>query len=84
MNQPPAPSPGATFQRPCNLSSIRPSLQALLAKALANDEQLTPNQAELYGQLCEGWQFYRASQPAHMRQQIDELVDAIGRLRVVA
>jgi hypothetical protein len=83
MNQPPAPTSGATFSRPCNLDSIRPSLQALAAKATANGGHLTPTQAQLYLQLYEGWQYYRASQPARFKGEVDGLCDAIGSLPVV-
>ncbi|MBE9159734.1 hypothetical protein IQ265_23275 [Nodosilinea sp. LEGE 06152] len=82
MNQPPAPPPGANFQCPCNLSSIRPSLLALSKKARANGGQLTPIQAELYSELCEAWQYYRPTQPPKFKGEVDGLVDAIGAFRV--
>jgi hypothetical protein len=59
-------------------------LQALAAKATANGGHLTPTQAQLYLQLYEGWQYYRDSQPARFRGEVDRLVDAIGSLPVVA
>lgn len=83
MNQSSAPTSGATFSRPCNLSSIKPSLQALLAKASSNSGQLTPKQALFYGELCIGWEYYRDSQPARFKREVDELVEAIGDLPVV-
>lgn len=84
MNHPPAPTTGATFSCPCNLSSIKPSLQALAAKAEANGGQITPIQAQLYRQLEEGWQYYRLSQPARFRGEVDGLCDAIAAFEVVA
>ncbi|MBW4486112.1 MAG: hypothetical protein KME14_26615 [Tildeniella torsiva UHER 1998/13D] len=83
MNHPHAPTTGATFSCPCNLSSIKPSLQALAAKAEANGGHLTPTQAQLYLQLYQGWQYHRASQPARFRGEVDGLCDAIGSLPVV-
>jgi hypothetical protein len=83
MNQPPAPTTGANFSCPCDLISIRPNLQALAAKAKANGGQLTPTQARLYLQLYDAWQYYRGSQPARFRGEVDGLCDAIGDLPVV-
>lgn len=77
-----APSVGATFSRPCNLESIRPSLQSLASRAKANGQNLTPIQADYYRQLCEAWEFYRQSQPAMFRSEVDDLVNAIGAFRV--
>ena len=57
MNNPHAPTLGATSSCPCNLSSIKPSLQALASKAKASGGQLTPTQAQLFEQLCEAWQY---------------------------
>ncbi len=68
---------------PCNLSSIKPSLQALAKKAKAQGGSLTPTQAQLYLQLHEAWQYYRASQPLRFRGEVDGLCDAIGDLPVV-
>lgn len=68
---------------PCALTSIKPSLQALVRQAKAQGGSLTPTQAQLYLQLCEAWQFYRASQPLRFRGEVDGLVDAIGDLPVV-
>lgn len=82
MNHPPAPATGANFSCPCNLSSIKPSLQALASKAKAQGGSLTPTQAQLYLQLYDGWQYYRASQPARFRGEVDGLCDAIGEFRV--
>lgn len=84
MNHSPAPATGATFSRPCNLSSIRPNLQALAAKAEANGGHLTPIQARLYLQLWEAWQYYRPSQPAKLKGEVDGLCDAIAAFEVVA
>ena len=83
MNEPHAPTLGATSSCPCNLSSIKPSLQALASKAKASGGQLTPTQAQLFEQLCEAWQYYRTTQPPRFRGEVDGLMDAIGDLPVV-
>lgn len=83
MTQPIAPTLGATFSRPCNLESIKPSLQALASRAKATGGSLTPTQAQYYLQLYEAWQYYRDSQPARFRGEVDGLCDAIGDLPVV-
>ena len=78
-----APPSGAAFSRPCNLESIKPSLNALAARAEASGGSLTPTQAQLYLQIYEAWQYYRPTQPASFRAEIDGLCDAIGDLPVV-
>lgn len=78
-----APTSGATFSCLCNLSSIKPSLQALASKAQSNGGSLTPTQAQLYLQLWEAWQYYRPTQPARFKGEVDGLCDAIGDLPVV-
>ena len=84
MNNPHAPTLGATSSCPCNLSSIKPSLQALASKAKASGGQLTPTQAQLFGELCDAWEYYRDSQLPGFRAVVDVLVDAIGDLPVAA
>lgn len=81
MNQSPAPPSGANFSRPCNLSSIKPNLQAL-ARAGKHRRLLTPIQAEFYRQLCDAWAYYRPTQPPRYKGEIDGLVDAIAEFRV--
>ncbi|MGB5972695.1 MAG: hypothetical protein WBG38_05225 [Nodosilinea sp.] len=83
MTQSTAPPVGATFQRPCNLSSIKPRLQTLASQAKANGGSMTPTQAQLYLQLYEAWQYYRPTQPARYQAEVDGLCDAIGSLPVV-
>ena len=83
MNQPPGPTSGPKFSRPCALNCIRPNLQALADKAKDNGGSLTPAQAQDFLKLYEAWQFYRLQQPARFRGEVDGLCDAIGDLPVV-
>lgn len=80
MNHHHAP-PGAKLSRPCELSSIKPNLLALIEKG-KHCRLLTPIQAEFYQHLCDAWAFYRPSQPPRYQGEIDGLVDAIAEFRV--
>lgn len=82
MNEPIAPTLGATSLCPCSLSSIRPSLQALASAAQASGG-LTPTQAQAYLTLYQAWQYYRPTQPPRFQSEMDGLVDAIGDIPVV-